>query len=89
MEKKQFSPRKTFFWIVVIWACIHRTDVFRAGESVWEIALLPAMYWFVESLRGIASFSRGAQTAIAFYTIILIIVLIFKWLNKEDRKEDT
>jgi hypothetical protein len=38
----------------------------------------PLFYWFQDSLDGLYDFPEGAQTAIAFLTIILVIVLISK-----------
>jgi hypothetical protein len=38
----------------------------------------PLFFWFQDSLDGLYDFPEGAQTAIAFLTIILVIVLVTK-----------
>ena len=74
------SLKKIFTAIIGILILIHLKDILRGVQ--------PAYFWFCESLDGIRDFEDGAQVAIAFYLILLIIVLIFKWLNKETRKQD-
>ena len=74
------SLRKIFTAIIGILILIHLGDILRAFQPVY--------IWLCESLAEFRNFPRGAQAAIAFYTIILIIILIFKWLNKETRKQD-
>jgi hypothetical protein len=74
------SLKKIFTAIIGILILIHLKDFLRAVQ--------PAYLWLCESLAEFRYFPRGAQAAIAFYTIILIIVLIFKWLNKNTRKQD-
>lgn len=44
-------------------------------------ALAPVLEWFRNSLFGLYEFPRGAQTAIAFLTIVLIVVIIAKHKN--------
>jgi hypothetical protein len=74
------SLKKIFTAIIGVMILIRLGDILRA--------LQPAYFWLCESLSEFRYFPRGAQAAIAFYTIILIIVLIFKWLNKNTRKQD-
>jgi len=74
------SLKKIFTAIIGILILIHLKDILRGVQ--------PAYFWLCESLDGIRDFEDGAQAAIAFYLILLIIVLIFKWLNKETRKQD-
>lgn len=38
--------------------------------------------WFATSLSGLNNFPEGAQTAIAFLSIIWVVVMIFKIVNK-------
>ncbi len=74
------SLKKIFTAIIGILILIHLKDFLRAVQ--------PAYLWLCESLSEFRYFPRGAQAAIAFNLILLIIVLIFKWLNKETRKQD-
>lgn len=41
----------------------------------------PAGQWFAESLDGINNFPQGAQTTIAFFVILLVIVIVLKVLK--------
>ena len=75
------SLRKIFTAIIGILILIHLGDILRT--------LQPAYFWLCESLEGITYFSRGAQTAIAFNMILLVIVLIFRGINKNNRDQDT
>ncbi len=74
------SLKKIFTAIIGVLILIRLGDILRAVQ--------PAYLWLCESLAELRYFSRGAQAAIAFNTILLIIILIFKWLNKETRKQD-
>lgn len=43
----------------------------------------PLFEWYQESLDGLYDFPRGAQTAIAFLSIVLVVVLVVKHFRKE------
>jgi hypothetical protein len=45
-------------------------------------ALAPMGWWFRDSLDGLYDFPKGAQTAIAFLSIVLVVVLIAKHFRK-------
>ena len=38
--------------------------------------------WFAASIEGLNNFSEGAQTAIAFTSVLLVVVLIYNTINK-------
>lgn len=38
--------------------------------------------WFAASIDGLNNFSEGAQTAIAFTSVLLVVVLLFKLIQK-------
>lgn len=38
--------------------------------------------WFASSLNGLNHFSPGAQTAIAFTLTILVLIMVFKLIQK-------
>lgn len=68
------SLKKIFLAIAGIMLLIHLKDILGAIQ--------PAYSWFGESLARIRDFEEGAQAAIAFYSIIFVIILIFRWFNK-------
>ena len=49
----------------------------RIGE-----AIEPVFEWFSDSLHGLNDFPEGAQTAIAFLSLVLLVVLIVKHFQK-------
>ena len=63
-----------FGLIVLIIVLVNAKPISKAFHSMAE--------WFTESLDGLNDFSPGAQTAIAFTSIVLVIVVIFKSINK-------
>ena len=57
-------------FIVILW---HLKSILHYLE--------PVFVWLSSSLQGLYDFPAGAQTAIAFLTLILIVVLIVKHHN--------
>ncbi len=68
------SLKKIFTAIFGVMFLIHLKDILRAFE--------PAYFWFCDSLDGLRDFEDGAQAAIAVATLILIVVLTLRVLNK-------
>jgi hypothetical protein len=68
------SLKKIFTAIIGVLILIHLKDFLRGVQ--------PAYLWLCESLDGIRDFEDGAQAAIAFYLIMLVVVCIFKTVNK-------
>jgi len=65
------SLKQIFLAILGILALIHRTEIFEALE--------PIGWWFRDSLFGLYDFPRGAQTAIAFLSLVFLVVAIVKY----------
>ena len=38
--------------------------------------------WFATSFNGLNNFAEGSQTAIAFTSILLVVVMVYKSINK-------
>lgn len=68
------SLKKIFIAILGVVALVNLRDIRQGLEPFW--------WWFHESLLGLHNFPRGAQTAIAFMTMILVFVLLFKHFDK-------
>lgn len=71
---KKLSFRKIILLVLVIFLLANMKPIAVACRLLCN--------WFAESLAGLNNFSEGAQTAIAFTSIILLVVLIFKQINK-------
>lgn len=72
MEK--ISLRKILIIIAVIIILARRKTIFEFFDKVLQ--------WFAESLNFMRAFPPGARAAIAYLTIILIVVIVFKTINK-------
>ena len=72
MEK--ISLRKILIIIAVIIMLVHRKAIFEFFGKVFQ--------WFAESLDFMRAFPPGARAAIAYLTIILVVVIVFKTINK-------
>lgn len=72
MEKRRLSQTKIILWFIGILVLIYRKEISAAMESIYS--------WFAESLDGMRSFPRGAQTAIAFLSIVALVTLAFRLL---------
>lgn len=68
------SLQKICLLVLGILALIHRHAIVNALE--------PFGLWFRDSLLGFYDFPKGAQSAIAFFTIVLIAVLISNYKQK-------
>lgn len=68
------SLKKIFLAILGILALIHRKEILETLE--------PIGWWFRDSLQGFYDFPRGAQSAIAFFILVLIAVLISNYKQK-------
>ena len=64
------SLSKIFIAILGILALAHLKEIFSA--------LAPVGWWFRDSLFGMYNYPAGAQTAIAFLSIVLVVALIVK-----------
>lgn len=69
------SLNKILIAVLGFLALAHLKEIF--------IALAPVGWWFHDSLMGLYDFPRGAQTAIAFLSLVLVIVLIVKHLERK------
>jgi len=70
----KLSLTKIFTAVVGIIMLLHLRGIFEFIGSVYE--------WFADSLTFMRDFPEGAQAAIAFCSILLAAVLIFKTVNK-------
>lgn len=70
----RLSFRKISTIIIVIVVLINLKNISSSVRS--------GCGWFGESLSGLNNFSEGAQTAIAFVSILLVVVLIYNMINK-------
>jgi hypothetical protein len=70
----KLSITKIFAAIAGILILLHLRNIFEFIGSIYE--------WFARSLRFMRHFPEGAQAAIAYLTIILVIVIVFKTINK-------
>jgi hypothetical protein len=70
----KLSPKKILTFITVIVALFHIREITEL--------LAPIYRWFAESLGQMRHFPPGARSAIAFLTIILIVMVALKSINK-------
>jgi len=70
----KISLTKIFAAIIGIIVLLHLKEIFEFIGNICE--------WFARSLRFMRHFPPGAQAMIAYLTIILVIVLVFKTINK-------
>ena len=68
------SLKKIFLAVLGILAIRHRHAIVNALE--------PFGLWFRDSLLGFYNFPKGAQSAIAFFSLVLIAVLISNYKQK-------
>jgi hypothetical protein len=73
-DTSKLSLKKLFLAIVGLIVLFHIKDVLRVVRQI--------LNWFSESLSFINDFPEDAQAAIAFCSILLIVVIIFKTVNK-------
>ncbi len=70
----KLSLIKIFAAIVGIIVLLHVKNILEVIGHIYE--------WFARSLRFMRNFPQDAQAAIAFCSILLVAVLIFKTVNK-------
>ncbi len=70
----KLSLKKLALFIVGLIVLIHIKDVLRVFRQIFN--------WFSESLEFMKDFPKGAQAAIAFLTIILTVVIVYRAINK-------
>lgn len=68
------SLKRIFLAILGVLALLHRQAIVHALE--------PIGLWFSDSLMGFYDFPKGAQSAIAFFSLVLIAVLISNYRQK-------
>jgi hypothetical protein len=73
--EKELSLTKIFMAIFGFIVLLHLKEIYSVIGNIYE--------WFAESLEFMRHFPRDAQAAIAFLTIILVIVLVVKTINKQ------
>ncbi len=73
-EKPTISLGKIASAIIGIMILFNVKNILQWLEPVFE--------WFGDSLYGLYDFPQGMQTAIAFLTIVLIVVLFVKHFSK-------
>ena len=71
---KKLSSRKIAIFIVIVMVLANLSSIFK----LFGVMLV----WFGKSLNGLNQFPEGAQTAIAFLSIVLVAVMIYKSINK-------
>jgi len=71
---KKLSSTKIFTFIVVVILLVNLSSVFKLFGAI--------LVWFGKSINGLNQFPEGAQTAIAFLSILLVVVMIYKSVNK-------
>jgi len=71
----KLSLTKIFTAIVGIIILLHLRGILEFIGSIYE--------WFAEGLQFMRDFPEGAQAAISYLTIILVIVIVFKTINKQ------
>lgn len=57
--------------VIVLW---HLENILKTIAKIHE--------WFSESLSFMRDFPQGMQAAIAFYSILLVAVFVYKTVNK-------
>lgn len=72
MQKLSLIKIFTFIIVVILLAYLKAISSFFGSICSW----------FAVALDGLNNFSKGAQTAIAFTSVLLVVVLIFKHINK-------
>lgn len=70
----QISLTKLLIFIAAITILCHLNDIGRF--------IAPVYWWFAESLGFMRNFPEGARAAIAFLTIIWLIMIVCKTINK-------
>jgi len=70
----KLSLTKIFATIIGIIVLLHLQDIFEFIGNIYE--------WFARSLRFMRNFPEGMQAAIAFCSILLVVVFIYKTVNK-------
>jgi len=70
----KLSLVKIFAAIIGIILLLHLREILEFIGTVYE--------WFAESLEFMRHFPDGARAAIAYLTIILVIVIVFKTIDK-------
>lgn len=71
---KKFRLRNNATVIIVILLLVNLKAILNSVRSMCN--------WFATSLDGLNNFSEGAQTAIAFTSILMVIVMIYKFIQK-------
>ena len=71
---KKMSSTKIFTFIVIVIILANLSSIFK----VFGIMLV----WFGKSLNGLNQFPEGAQSAIAFLSVLLLVVMFFKLMQK-------
>jgi hypothetical protein len=71
---QKLSLTKIFAAIAGILILMYLRNIFEFIGDICE--------WFARSLRFMRHFPEGAQAAIAYLTIILVIVIVFKTINR-------
>ncbi len=71
---KKLSTTKIFAFIVIVMLLVNLSSVFKLFGTI--------LVWFGKSINGLNQFPEGAQTAIAFLSVLLVVVMIFKIVNK-------
>jgi len=70
----KLSLTKIFAAIIGIIVLLHVNDILEVIGQIYE--------WLARSLRFMRNFPQDAQATIAFCSILLVVVLIFKAVNK-------
>lgn len=71
---QELSLKKICLFIVFVMALFHFNKIIEL--------LAPIYWWFADSLGAMRNFPPGAQSAIAFLTIVWIVMIVFKSINK-------
>jgi len=70
----KLSLTKIFIFIAGVILLINLKDIFKIIKTIHV--------WLAKSLDGLNQFSEGAQTAIAFTSILLVVVMIYKLIER-------
>ena len=70
----QLSLKKMAIAIIGIILLVHLGEILDNIEAIRR--------WFIDHLAFIDDFPDGAQAAIAFYSIVLIVVIVLKTMRK-------
>jgi hypothetical protein len=60
--------------VVVIIVLANLKVISKTFQSIYQ--------WFAESLDGLNNFPEGAKAAIAFCSVLLVVVMVFKLIQK-------